>query len=110
MRAGLTIASRTTSGGGEGGLSLSAPNGMPSEATVEPPAPFSGRAAFGLESPTVATWTGDLSVELATLGRVGLVEPGFRAGACQGSKCTETFPPGVEINLQNSSFRTSAPK
>jgi hypothetical protein len=64
------------------------------EATLQPPAPFSGSAIFRLEGMRRATWTGDLTVELPGLGRVPLVNDGVQAGLCQGrSNCTETLPP-----------------
>jgi len=75
----------------KGQFSLTAPNGTPIEATVAPPAPFTGSAAFELESPTTASWTGDLSVEIPTLGTVDLTGPGFQAGAC-AAHCAKTFP------------------
>lgn len=100
----LLIAATTRAAGEEGkaNFSLTAPSGLPTEATVAPPAPFSGTATFKLESPTTASWTGDLSVEVPTLGTVNLAEPGFWAGAC-ATECTKTFPPGVKIGLLTSS-------
>lgn len=83
-------------GEGKGLFSLTAPSGTPTEAMVDPPAPFSGTATFKLESPTTASWTGDLSVEIPTLGTVNLTEPGFWAGAC-AAHCTNTFPPGMQV-------------
>ena len=67
------------------------------EATVTPPAPFQGSATFKLESPTTASWTGDLSVEIPTLGKVPLTVPGTWSTLCQGSACTETLPPGMQF-------------
>ena len=40
------------------------------EATLEPPAPFSGSATFHLDTPKTASWTGDLAVELPGLGKL----------------------------------------
>jgi hypothetical protein len=79
-------------------FSLTAPDGTPTEATVNPPAPFSGTGTFKLESPTAASWTGDLSVDIPILGTVSLAEPGFWAGAC-AARCTETFPKGLRIGF-----------
>jgi hypothetical protein len=63
------------------------------EATLAPPAPFSGSATFHLESPKTASWTGDLAVELPGLGKVPLTGHGIDAGLCNGrSHCTETLP------------------
>jgi hypothetical protein len=83
---------------GEASFSLTAPSGTPTEATVAPPAPFSGAATFKLESATTASWTGDLSVEVPTLGTVNLAEPGSWAVAC-ATRCTKTFPPGLTIGF-----------
>jgi hypothetical protein len=63
------------------------------EATVEPPAPFSGSATFHLEGPKTASWTGDLAVELPGLGKLPLTGRKIYAGTCKGrSNCTETLP------------------
>lgn len=103
-RGKLTIFASTRILGEEKGLfSLTAPEGTPTEATVDPPAPFSGAATFKLESPTKASWTGDLSVEIPTLGTVSLTEPGFWAGACE-AHCTKTFPKGLRIGFFTGSF------
>jgi hypothetical protein len=63
-----------------------------SAATVEPPAPFSGRASFELKTPTHGEFSGDLAVDLPGLGRVPLTGPGTAAGICQGLACTKTLP------------------
>lgn len=98
-RGKLTVFASTRALGEEKGLfSLTAPEGTPTEATVDPPAPFSGSATFKLESPTTASWTGDLNVEIPTLGKVSLAEPGFWAGACAAS-CTKTFAPGFKVGF-----------
>lgn len=94
----LILASTRVLAEQEGVLALTAPEGTPTEATVDPPAPFSGSAAFKLETPTTASWTGDLSVEVPTLGRVSLAEPGFWAGAC-AAHCTKTFPGRVSFGF-----------
>ncbi|HEY0279781.1 MAG TPA: hypothetical protein VGC32_16080 [Solirubrobacterales bacterium] len=73
-----------------------------SEATIAPPTPFSGSAAFKLESPTRASWTGDLSVAIPTLGEVQLTTPGTWATLCEGASCTETSPPGIKFTLLGS--------
>lgn len=102
-RGKLTIdATTSVPGKEEGEFSLTAPGGTPTEATVHPPAPFSGTGTFKLESPTTASWTGDLSVKVPTLGRVDLTEPGFWAGAC-AAYCTRTFPEGLRIGFLTAS-------
>jgi hypothetical protein len=72
-------------------VSVSAPGATPQEATLAPPAPFSGSATFRLRTPTEASWSGDLAVELPGLGRVPLTGPRFFAGLCEESKCTKTL-------------------
>jgi hypothetical protein len=64
----------------------------PSEAKIEPPAPFSGSDTFALESPHAASWTGDLKMTLPLLGTVGLTGPKFEPTLCEGNQCTPTVP------------------
>ena len=73
-----------------------------SEATVEPPAPFHGSATFKIESPTTASWSGDLGVEIPTIGKVDLTAPGTWSTLCEGGSCTETLPTGMRISLLGS--------
>jgi len=71
------------------------------EATLEPPAPFSGSATFRLEGPKAASWTGDLAVELPGLGDVPLTGKKIYAGACRGqSNCTKTLPDRLQPLLE----------
>jgi hypothetical protein len=79
-------------------FAVSAPTGTASEATVGPPAPFEGSAEFSLESPTVASWTGDLRVAIPTLGTVDLTGPKFKSTLCEGNTCTETSA-GTHISV-----------
>jgi hypothetical protein len=62
------------------------------EATVEPPAPFSGSAAFELVSKKVSSWSGDLAVDLPGIGKVPLTGKGFLSDVCHDEHCTETSP------------------
>jgi hypothetical protein len=72
------------------------------EATLAPPAPFSGSATFHLEGPNAASWTGDLAVELPGLGTVPLTGEGIDAGLCKGrSHCTETLPRELQRLLES---------
>jgi len=80
-------------------FTVSSPTGTPSEAVVEPPAPFAGSATFKLESPTVADWSGDLRIDLPLLGEVHLTEPSFWSMLCEGLTCTNTAPPGTEVGF-----------
>jgi len=74
------------------------------EATIAPPAPFSGSATFHLEDPKTATWTGDLRVELPGIGKVPLTGEGIGAGLCNGpSNCTKTLPRDLQPVLETSS-------
>jgi hypothetical protein len=60
------------------------------DATVTPPTPFEGSGTFEVESPTGASWTGDLSVAIPTVGKVNLTAPGTWSTLCEGSSCVET--------------------
>jgi hypothetical protein len=71
------------------------------EATVSPPAPFSGSAAFHFDGPKTASWTGDLAVELPGAGQVPLSGEGISAGLCHGpSHCTKTLPGLLQKELE----------
>ncbi len=72
------------------------------EATVDPPAPFSGSAIFKLESATTASWSGDLAADIPTLGKVSLTGPGTWSTLCQGAHCTDTVPSGIGFGLLGS--------
>ena len=76
--------------------------GPPTEAILEPPAPFSGAATFHLDTPKSASWTGDLAVELPGLGRLPLTGPKIAAGLCHGSQCTKTLPESLQRLLEAS--------
>jgi hypothetical protein len=71
---------------------LQHPSGPLTAATVEPPAPFTGSAAFALTSPTSDTYSGDLAVELPGVGAVPLTGPAIAAGLCRDYHCTKTLP------------------
>jgi hypothetical protein len=73
------------------------------EATLEPPAPFSGSATFHLDTPKSASWTGDLAVELPGLGKTPLTGKQIYAGLCHGrSNCTKTLPFQLQALLEAS--------
>jgi hypothetical protein len=80
------------------GFDLSPATETPSEATVEPPAPFLGSANFTLASPTVANWTGDLRVPIPTLGTVALTGQEFEPSLCGSGGCTDTEP-GSRVSI-----------
>jgi hypothetical protein len=63
-----------------------------SEATVAPPAPFTGSATFELVSKKASSWTGDLAVDLPGIGKVALTGKGFLSDVCRDEHCTETSP------------------
>jgi hypothetical protein len=87
------------------GLGVSPSTGTPSEAAVEPPTPFAGSAEFALESPTVASWTGDLRVPIPTLGTVALTGPEFKRSLCGAGGCTDTAP-GTQVAIFSGSYFT----
>jgi hypothetical protein len=71
------------------------------EATIAPPAPFSGSATFRSDGATSGSWTGDLRVDLPGLGRVPLTGGGIEAGLCVGgSGCTKTLPERLQPVLE----------
>jgi hypothetical protein len=79
--------------GPEDGAAFLTPNATEplAEATLTPPAPFSGSATFHLENPHTASWTGDLAVELPGLGTVPLTGGAIEAAMCKSSTiCTKT--------------------
>lgn len=102
-RNGLFISASTSIDGEKIGVySMTKAEGTPTEAQVNPPAPFTGSGTFKLETPTEASWSGDLSVEVPILGRVSLTAPGSWAGAC-ATNCTATFPEGFSVGFGFSS-------
>jgi hypothetical protein len=74
-------------------FSVPTPIGALTDATIEPPKPFSGSGIFHLETPTIASWTGDLAVAMPGVGTVPLAGPGITARLCEASGCVPT-PPG----------------
>jgi hypothetical protein len=71
------------------------------EATLQPPAPFSGSATFTSDDPASASWTGDLAVSLPGAAPLPLTGNGIAVGACQGaSDCTKTLPERLQSNLE----------
>ena len=72
-----------------------------SEATLKPPAPFSGSGTFQLETAKSAGWSGDLAVELPGLGKVPLTGGSIQAGLCApGPHCTKTLPERLQPVLE----------
>jgi hypothetical protein len=60
---------------------------FPASATITPPAPFHGSAAFQRGSGGENSWTGSLNVELPGLGRVAMAGQDFSAKLCRDSGC-----------------------
>jgi hypothetical protein len=89
---GMLFTASTQVQGKPGDFIVSRPGGSPNEATVNPPAPFTGSAEFELLLPTIASWTGDLRAPIPTLGTVELAQPTFRSSLCVGLTCTDTVP------------------
>jgi hypothetical protein len=77
---------------------------LPAAATVEPPAPFSGSAAFDQPSTETATVSGNLAVELPEAGEVSLTGPGTAAGLCLGHDCTKSLPKPLRPPLHAQGF------
>ena len=74
------------------GVTESTPGALPVTATVEPPAPFLGAAAFSQSPGLPAAWSGSLAVELPGAGIVPLTGPDFAAALCRGSGEPEQRP------------------
>jgi hypothetical protein len=89
---GLTVTSLATVHGTAGDFVSPEPSEPLSAATVSPPAPFSGSAAFEMASARQAEWSGDLAVEIPGYGRVPLTGPKIAAGLCETKACTPTLP------------------
>jgi hypothetical protein len=101
-RVGRLVVSRnasTISFGATAAATFQVPN--LAEASLTPPAPFSGSATFHLDEPRKATWSGDLAVELPGAGEVPLTGDGIVAGLCHGpSHCTKTLPQPLQRELE----------
>jgi hypothetical protein len=67
--------------GGRGTLLTSLPGVHPATATLDPPAPFSGRAGYQENASGSRRWTGNLAVEFPGL-RLPLTGPGFDVRLC----------------------------
>jgi hypothetical protein len=61
-----------------------------SEATAEPPAPFTGSAEFKLLPDGKSSWKGDLAVDLPGFRKTPLTGAGFLSDLCHGDRCTES--------------------
>jgi hypothetical protein len=57
------------------------------EATISPPAPFSGTGTFVRGDGGAASWSGDLAVELPGFGSVPLAGGGSKASMCRPPAC-----------------------
>jgi hypothetical protein len=77
-RKGMAIGHGIFLSGGTGTLLTSLPGAHPATATLAPPPPFYGKAAYSEES---QSWTGTLGVKLAGL-RLPLIGPGFHVHLC----------------------------
>jgi hypothetical protein len=58
------------------------------EATAEPPKPFTDKGIFHLESPTASSWTGGLGIDFPGVGHIALTGPGIAAQICEGLTCS----------------------
>jgi hypothetical protein len=84
QRRGMQVLAGTWVYGPSNGFLVPAPAGALTDATVEPPAPFAGTAVYHLESPTVASWTGDLNIAFPGVGTVPLAFPDISTRLCEG--------------------------
>lgn len=82
---GMQVLGQTYVDGPSKDFLVPAPAGALTDATVEPPSPpFAGTGVYHLESPTVASWTGDLRIAFPGIGTVPLAFPGMSARLCEG--------------------------
>jgi hypothetical protein len=88
---GLTVMAFASAQGDPSGFVTTGTGVIPSDATVEPPTPFTGSATFHLDSPHSSSWTGTLGVELPGIGEVALAGSTFSSALCVGDKCTKTL-------------------
>lgn len=86
-RRGMAILREVAITGATDDLSLGDSGDHPASATVTPPAPFHGSAAFQRNPGGENGWTGPLSVDLPGLGRVALAGPRFSPELCRNSGC-----------------------
>lgn len=86
-RRGMVIFRQASVRGTADDLALSDTGDYPASATITPPAPFHGSAAFQRISGGENSWTGSLSVALPGLGQVALAGPSFSAKLCRDSGC-----------------------
>jgi hypothetical protein len=66
-------------------FSIPVPVGALTDATITPPKPFSGSGIFHLETPTSASWSGDLAAAIPGVGVVPLTGPGMTVQLCEES-------------------------
>jgi hypothetical protein len=86
-REGMEISRQAFVRGAAADLTLGDTGEYPASATITPPAPFHGSAAFQRVPEGESSWTGSLRVVLPGLGRVALAGPSFSAKLCRDSGC-----------------------
>jgi hypothetical protein len=86
-REGMAIFREAVVSGKDDDLVTGVAGDFPLTATVAPPAPFHGSAAFQRMPGGNNAWTGSLSVNLPGAGQVALAGPDFSARLCQDSGC-----------------------
>lgn len=87
QREGMGISRQALVRGAAADLALGDTGDYPASATIMPPAPFNGSAAFQRVPGGKNSWTGNLGVDLPGLGRVALAGPSFSAKLCRDSGC-----------------------
>ncbi len=84
----------------ERSMALSSAGTFPETAEVGLPPPFTGHASYSKSPASLASWTGDLSVYMPSVGRIPLTGPNFRAALCRATSiaaletCSENQQPG----------------
>jgi hypothetical protein len=86
-RQGMVIFRQAFVRGTAADLALGDTGDFPASATITPPAPFHGSAAFQRVPGGENSWTGSLSVELPGGGRVAMAGQDFSAKLCRDSGC-----------------------
>lgn len=86
-RQGMTIFRSASASAPPETFAFTPPGSSPVSATVAPPSPFSGTAAYEKSAGGGASWSGDLAVELPGRGVIPLADPTYRAKLCRSFAC-----------------------
>jgi hypothetical protein len=100
-RAGMVVFREAVVLGAEGEFVTGDASDLPPTATVTPPAPFRGSAAFQRMPEGENAWSGPLSVDLPGAGRVALAGPDFSASLCRDSGCRAAGRENMRADLHD---------